>query len=171
MPVQLGRDGTNIALLGKVVFSQPVISKGYVWQKKITYYNFDDMNLTTAFDIRRRNQCVRIAEDHGAAPAELSRLPFPRCHRLTDCTGPIIPNTPSTIKASMGAQCLATGFNAAQPASFNRCCALVHELESILRARTLKIVLQHNPPKSGQTQRRSVCPLSAGHLLLENFWG
>jgi hypothetical protein len=77
------------------------------------------MNLTTAFDTRRRNQCVRIAEDLGAAPAELSRLPFPRCHRLTDCTGPIIPNTPSTIKASMGAQCLATGFNAAQAASFN----------------------------------------------------
>ena len=33
MRAQLGRDGTNIALLGKVLFSQRVISKGYVWQK------------------------------------------------------------------------------------------------------------------------------------------
>jgi hypothetical protein len=33
MREQLGRDGTNIALLGKVSFAQRVISNGYVWQK------------------------------------------------------------------------------------------------------------------------------------------
>ena len=33
MRAQLRRDGTNVALSGKVSFAQPVISKGYVWQK------------------------------------------------------------------------------------------------------------------------------------------
>ena len=33
MRAQLGRDGTNVAIQGKVLFSQRVISKGYVWQK------------------------------------------------------------------------------------------------------------------------------------------
>ena len=61
----------------------------------------------------------------------------------------------------MGAQCLATGFNAAQAASFNQCCVSAFVLESMLRDLVVKVVLQHNPPKSGQAQKRSVCPLCA----------
>ena len=45
--------------------------------------------------------------------------------------------------------------------SFNQCCVSAFVLESMLRDLVVKIVLQHNPPKSGQARKRLVCPLSA----------
>ena len=52
MRAQLGRDGTNVALLGKVSFAQRVISKGYVWQKD------------------HLSQLLRYEPDHGLRPTE-----------------------------------------------------------------------------------------------------
>jgi hypothetical protein len=39
----------------------------------------------------------------------------------------------------------------------NRCCALAHDLESISRARTLKIVLQHNRPFASVRYDAATC--------------
>jgi hypothetical protein len=43
----------------------------------------------------------------------------------------------------------------------NQRCALTPDLESILRARTGKIVLQHNPPETGHWLARLARPKSA----------
>jgi hypothetical protein len=40
---------------------------------KITYDNLYVRSLTTTFDPQRRNQCIRIAENPGAAPRVLFR--------------------------------------------------------------------------------------------------
>jgi hypothetical protein len=49
----------------------------------------------------------------------------------------------------------------------NQRCALTPDLESILRARTGKIVLQHNPPESGQIADVSVSPVCANRVITQ----
>jgi hypothetical protein len=49
----------------------------------------------------------------------------------------------------------------------NQCCALVCILESILLILVVKILLQHNPPESGQLLRQSECPLGANSRLMQ----
>jgi hypothetical protein len=55
------------------------------------------------------------------------------------------PNEPISHKHAVGVS-VPRSFNVATAASFNQRCALTPDLESILRARTGKIVLQHNLP-------------------------
>src|SRR5262245_43271955 len=72
--------------------------------------------------------------------------------------------------------CVATLFAALRTRNYrirlngvlNRCCALVHNLESILRAQALKIVLQHNPLGSRHRADASALRLrvNTGHLVL-----